>query len=189
MDYLKNLQESTLLGTSFLKFYNDQAPISEDDFEVTLTEEEQKAVNEIELVTMAKGAITVGVVVASIIGGAIAAVKLSKQNPECIKYNVAYRMKCNRIVNLRKRVFVLRSKMALCNNSKDVQACKDAIQKEIQAMATKIADVGEISAVSAMRGSGIPSKKADLKPGQKPEDLKNPKEREIKITIGKHKKK
>lgn len=185
-EYLDSLKETNLLTESFVS--NKKVEIKDPSLAdilgkgLALTEDEQKELSED--LGMIAASVVAGLAglaaAAAIIKSAISYVKLSSSHPECKKYKVAYRMKCNRIVNLRKRVFILRSKMALCNASDNAPACKERVKREIDVIAGKIRAVGSIEGVEGTKGTGI-SKEA------KPAPLQNPKEREIKISF-KHKK-
>jgi hypothetical protein len=180
-DYLQNLQE----GNTSLYSFIARDPSRLDEAKLDKFIEEMNLVDEpegIELEESLAGSLAaIGVLSAlSIIGAIYAAIKLNVPNPECEKYSMGYKAKCNRIMNLRKRVFTLRSKMVLCNNAQNPEQCKAGIKKEIEEMGEKIQKAGTIEGHGGTKGTGIQGKK-------KESSLKNPKERKISISF-KHKK-
>ena len=181
-DYLKNLQEATVLTESFRRV---RTPITEEEMdkfidEMNNMEEPLESLDEdamAALSALGAGVVTFGMITAAV----YAAIKLQAQNPQCEKYNSTYKIKCNRIMNLRKRAVELRSKMVMCQNARYIDVCKEGVKKEIDEIAKRIKAAGSIEGASGTKGTGIPS-------GKKPEALKNPKERKISISF-KHKKK
>lgn len=162
-DYLKNLQDSNTVIHGFVRDKKMPKEVSLLESELReevceelsdiLTEEE---ISEIEIARdfmggvvarLSQGEATVAglTAAAAIIYMATKAFSFAASYPECRKYSaIGMKKKCNWIIAHRKRLDVLKTKITLCNNSKDPAKCQTKVKAKIQAEEAKLKELGTI---------------------------------------------